>query len=106
MQTQNYCSVVPKSHIPGAYQSQAIAWLAKTAWNAKCASTYKNGKVDGPLISLHPGSRLHYFKLLSMPRWEDFEWESFCGAEDLAFAWLGNGFICEEVSNDEKSDLT
>lgn len=106
MQTENYCSVVPKSHIPSAYQRQALAWLEKTAWNSNCASTYKNGKTDGPLISLHPGSRLHYFKLLSNPRWEDFEWESLCPLEDMAFAWLGNGFTSEEVADNGQNDLT
>lgn len=71
LQTQNYSSVVPKAHIPRAYQKQALAWLEKTAWISHCASTYKNGKIDGPIISLHPGSRLHFFELLLNPRWED-----------------------------------
>lgn len=106
MQTENYSSVVPKPHIPRAYQRQALAWLEKTAWSSNCVSTYKNGKPEGPLISLHPGSRLHYFKLLSNPRWEDFDWKSLCPDEDLAFAWLGNGFILEESSNSAKTDLT
>jgi hypothetical protein len=106
MQTENYSSVVPKPHIPRAYQRQALAWLEKTAWSSNCVSTYKNGKPEGPLISLHPGSRLHYFKLLSNPRWEDFDWKSLCPDEDMAFAWLGNGFILEESSNNVETDLT
>jgi hypothetical protein len=106
LQTENYSSVIPKAHIPRAYQRQALAWLEKTAWNSNCASTYKNGKVNGPLISLHPGSRLHYFKLLSNPRWEDFEWTSLCPDEELTFAWLSNGFILEECQKDNEMDLT
>lgn len=106
LQTENYSSVMPKAHIPRAYQKHALAWLKKTAWNSNCASTYKNGKIDGPLISLHPGSRLHYFKLLSNPRWEDFEWTSLCPEEDLTFAWLSNGFILEECQKDNEADLT
>ncbi|KAL3442924.1 FAD/NAD(P)-binding domain-containing protein [Aspergillus insuetus] len=106
LQTENYSSVMPKAHIPRAYQRQALAWLEKTAWSSHCASTYKNGKIDGPLISLHPGSRLHYFRLLSNPRWEDFEWTSLCPDEDLTFAWLANGFILEECDKDNKTDLT
>jgi hypothetical protein len=97
---------MPKSHIPRAYQRQALAWLEKTAWSSNCASTYKNGKPDGPLISLHPGSRLHYFQLLSRPRWEDFDWTSLCEDEDLTFAWLGNGFIAEECKEKTEEDLT
>lgn len=107
LQTENYSSVVSKPHIPRAYQRQALAWLDKTAWNSNCASTYKNGKPDGPLISLHPGSRLHYFQLLKNPRWEDFDWTSLCEDEDLTFAWLGNGFIKEEESKENTGvDLT
>ncbi|CAL5867467.1 uncharacterized protein PFLUO_LOCUS1686 [Penicillium psychrofluorescens] len=106
LQTENYSSVVPKSFIPGAYQKQALAWLEKTAWSSHCASTYKNGKSDGKLISLHPGSRLHYFQLLSNPRWEDFEWKSLCPDEDLTFAWLANGFIVQESGSNHDDDLT
>ncbi|KAL4811335.1 FAD/NAD(P)-binding domain-containing protein [Aspergillus unguis] len=106
LQTQNYSSVVPKPHIPHEYQKQALAWLEKTAWSSNCASTYKNGKPDGPLISLHPGSRLHYFELLKHPRWEDFDWSSLCDGGGLTFAWLGNGFIVEECKEKTEADLT
>ncbi|KAJ5717726.1 hypothetical protein N7488_003372 [Penicillium malachiteum] len=106
LQTENYSSVMPKAHIPRAYQKQALAWLDKSAWNSSCQSTYKNGKPDGPLISLHPGSRLHYFQLLSNPRWEDFDWTSLCEDKDLTFAWLANGFILEECKEQTDKDLT
>ncbi|RBQ80032.1 hypothetical protein FVER14953_21065 [Fusarium verticillioides] len=82
LQTQNYSYVVPKAHIAAAYQKHALAWLRRTVWASHCASTYKNGTVDGELNSLHPGSRLHFFELLSTPRYEDFEWQSLC-SEDL-----------------------
>jgi hypothetical protein len=104
LQTENYSSLVPKKHIPRAYQKQALAWLAKSAWNSDCVSTYKNGSKDGPLISLHPGSRLHFFELLRNPRYEDFEWKSLCSDPDLTFAWLANGFTLDET--EQKKDLT
>lgn len=106
LQTENYSSVVPKSHIPRAFKSQAIAWLKKTAWSSNCVSTYKNGKLDGDIIALHPGSRLHFFELLKHPRWEDFEWKSLCDDPDLTFAWMASGFIHDEVMKDETKDLT
>ncbi|KAF5617277.1 sterigmatocystin biosynthesis monooxygenase stcW [Fusarium tjaetaba] len=65
-----------------------------------------NGTVDGDLNSLHPGSRLHYFELLSTPRYEDFEWQSLCESEDMNFAWLATGFTAAERSADENTDLT
>jgi hypothetical protein len=106
LQTENYASVCPKPHVPRAYQRHAIAWLQKTAWNSSCASTYKNGTADGPLISLHPGSRLHFFELLRNPRWEDFDWTSLCPDADLAFAWLASGFTLDEHLPEGDRDLT
>lgn len=106
LQTENYISVVIKPHIPRAYQKQALAWLDKTAWSSHCVSTYKNGKRDGDIIALHPGSRLHFFDLLSNPRWEDYDWKSACEDEDFAFAWMANGFTIEESSKDSGADLT
>ncbi|KAF2802377.1 FAD/NAD(P)-binding domain-containing protein [Mytilinidion resinicola] len=106
LQVQNYSSVVPKPHIPRAYQKHALAWLEKTSWSSHCVSTYKNGKQDGDLISLHPGSRLHYFYLLDNPRFEDFDWKSLCDDPDLTFAWLGNGFIFDESQSEISADLT
>ncbi|KAH8804880.1 cyclohexanone monooxygenase [Xylogone sp. PMI_703] len=107
LQTQNYSYLVPKPHIPQLYQKQALAWLDRTAFSSHCTSTYKNGTKDGKLISLHPGSRLHYFALLSTPRYEDFEWVSLCSdREDLTFAWHNNGFTLEETEAKEGADLT
>ncbi|KAK7906038.1 hypothetical protein LTR67_000763 [Exophiala xenobiotica] len=109
LQTQNYSSVCPKPHIPRAYQKQALAWLDRTVWASNCASTFKNGTVDGKLVSLHPGSRLHMFTLLATPRYEDFDWTSLSPDQDLAFAWLANGFTIEEDEsfyNGGKADLT
>lgn len=104
LQTENYGSLVPKKHIPRAYQKQALAWLEKSAWNSDCVSTYKNGSKDGPLLSLHPGSRLHFFELLRSPRYEDYDWQSLCSDPDLTFAWLANGFTLDE--EEQKGDLT
>lgn len=106
LQTQNYGSVIPKPHVATAYQKHALAWLARTSWASHCASTYKNGTVDGDLNSLHPGSRLHYFELLSTPRYEDFDWRSLCESEDLTFAWLATGFTDRERNAQDIADVT
>lgn len=105
-QTENYSSVVVKPEIPAAYMQHALAWLEKSSWNSGCISTYKNGKKDGELVSLHPGSRLHFFRLLQTRRYEDYIWKSLCPDPDLAFAWLGNGFALEETLPDKQMDLT
>jgi len=108
LQTQNYSSLCPKSHIPAAYQKSALAWLDRTVWTSNCQSTFKNGTVDGKLVSLHPGSRLHMSKLLSTPRYEDFDWTSLSPGLDMTFARLANGFTIEEdqVHAGGQADLT
>ncbi|KAF5988509.1 sterigmatocystin biosynthesis monooxygenase stcW [Fusarium coicis] len=108
LQTQNYSSLCPKPHIAAAYQKQALAWLERTVWASNCTSTFKNGTTDGKLVSLHPGSRLHMFKLLSTPRYEDFDWTSLSLGDDTTFAWLANGFTKEEddVYLGKPADLT
>ncbi|KIV90158.1 hypothetical protein PV10_07492 [Exophiala mesophila] len=105
-QTENYSSVVVKPGIPAAYMKHALAWLDKSSWNSGCISTYKNGKQDGELVSLHPGSRLHFFRLLQTRRYEDYSWKSFCDDPDLRFAWLGNGYALEETLSDKQRDPT
>ncbi|KAH8798518.1 steroid monooxygenase-like protein [Xylogone sp. PMI_703] len=106
LQTENYGSLCIKPHIARAWQKHAISWLEKSSWNSHCASTYKNGTVDGPLISLHPGSRIHFFSLLQRKRYEDFDWTSLCQDKDLTFAWLANGFTVAETEESNTSDLT
>ncbi|KAK4553512.1 hypothetical protein LTR86_009308 [Recurvomyces mirabilis] len=105
LQTQNYSYLVPRAHVAKAYQTHALRWLERTAWASHCSSTYKNGTADGALNSLHPGSRLHYFELLSTPRYEDFEWKSLCDSEELTFAWLATGFTESETVLRNDTDL-
>lgn len=33
-------------------------FMPRTAWAAKCRSWFKNGKVDGPVLAIHPGESL------------------------------------------------
>lgn len=54
---------------------------------------FKNGKVDGPVVALHPGNRVHWFHMLEEPRWEDYEWRCF-GRN--TFSYLGHGFSVRE----------
>ncbi|OAL18058.1 hypothetical protein AYO22_10980 [Fonsecaea multimorphosa] len=104
LQQENYSSFCLKPGLAAAWKNHCLAWLEKTAWNSPCVSTYKNGTKDGSLVSLHGGSRLHYFSLLRRKRYEDIDWTSLCS--DLPFAWLNNGFTVEETDDREKSDLT
>lgn len=101
LQTQNYSSFLLKAGMAKAWQAHMFAWLEKTVWGDSCQSSFKNGTVDGKLHAFHPGSRLHYFELLRLARYEDFEWTSVCRDEpEMAFAWLANGFLEYELNND------
>jgi hypothetical protein len=44
-----------------------------TAWSDRCSSWFKNGTTDGPITALHPGSRIHFFEMLQIPRYEDYD---------------------------------
>jgi len=105
LQTENYSSVCVKSHLPQAYQNHALAFLSRTVWASGCTSTYKNGTKDGELRSLHPGSRLQLFYMLTHPRFEDFDWTSLCSDPELSFAWMASGFVLDE-STDSGADLS
>ena len=97
LQTENYASFVPKSMVTKAWQAHALKWMEKTVWVDGCSSSFKNGRSGGPVISLHPGSRLHYFDLLENSRYEDFEWKSLCEDPMSMFAWLADGFTYGET---------
>jgi hypothetical protein len=97
LQTEAYTSLVPKSHVTDAWIAHATKWMEKTVWVENCASSFKNGSSGRTVVSLHPGSRLHYFNLLENPRFEDFEWKSLSKDPLSLFAWLGDGFTTAET---------
>jgi hypothetical protein len=102
LQTENYGYVCPKPESVEFWQRQSLAWLEQTSYNSPCTSTYKNGVKDGPLVSLHGGTRLHFFQLLLTKRYEDFDWVSLCPDPSLKFAWLAGGFTLEEAERAQK----
>lgn len=104
LQTEAYSSVVPKEIVSEAWLAHAMKWMEKTVWVENCASSFKNGESGRTVISLHPGSRLHYFDLLEHPRFEDFEWTSLLKDPTSMFAWLADGFTAAETIGE--SDLS
>nr|RBQ97532.1 hypothetical protein FVER53263_05843 [Fusarium verticillioides] len=98
LQTEGYASLVPRQVVTGAWVAHAMKWMEKTVWVEGCASSFKNGSSGRTVVSLHPGSRLHYFNLLERPRYEDFEWTPLSADPSSMFAWLGDGFTAAEGS--------
>ncbi|KID76808.1 Flavin monooxygenase-like protein, partial [Metarhizium brunneum ARSEF 3297] len=92
-QTEGIKSVAPKQEAVADFSEHIDIFMKRTAWSTHCRSWFKNGKVDGPVVALHPGSRIHWFHMLEKPRFEDFDWQTF---GKNRFAYLGNGFSTKE----------
>ena len=97
LQRENYQSFTLKPGKALAYQHQMLSWLDKTVWTEHCRSSFKNGTIEGKLTAYHGGSKLQYLDLLNLRRYEDFDWASRCEEPELDFAWLGIGFLEQEL---------
>lgn len=99
-QTEGYKSFTPSQSAIDQFVVHADVFLKRMAWSSHCRSWFKNGSEDGPVTALHPGSRIHWFHLLSNIRYENWEWRT-TGTNQWEF--LGNGF---SVREGEGRDLT
>lgn len=93
MQTQGIKAVQPSAAAINEYNTHVHEYLKRTAWATPCRSWFKNGTIDGPIVALHPGSRIHWFHMLDSIRYEDWEYTYFT---DNRFQYLGNGFSIKE----------
>ncbi|BFZ61121.1 hypothetical protein YB2330_002179 [Saitoella coloradoensis] len=112
LQTENIRSLSPQQDATDDFNAHAQLFLKRTAWATHCRSWFKNGRKDGPISALWPGSRIHYFECLANVRWEDWEM-GYAGdvvrdgkvvKRGNRFGVLGNGFVRREV--EEGHDLT
>lgn len=71
----------------------AQEYLKRTVWSDGCRSWYKNGKIDGPITALYPGSMFHFKDFLGKVRGEDFDIKYRSGNR---FRFLGDGFTKRE----------
>ncbi|KAI0148121.1 FAD/NAD(P)-binding domain-containing protein [Hypoxylon sp. NC0597] len=102
-QTEGIKAVVPSDAAVADYSEHIAAFMPRTAWASPCKSWFKNGKEDGPVTALHPGSRVHFFHMLERFRGEDWEYVYDNPAQNR-FWYLGNGFSNRE--RDPKVDGT
>ncbi|KAH8801392.1 hypothetical protein F5884DRAFT_824508 [Xylogone sp. PMI_703] len=93
-QTEGIKSVMVKKAAVDDFVQHTDIFMNRTAWSTHCRSWFKNGQIDGPVVALHPGSRIHWFHMLDQPRYEDYEWET---VNQNRFAYLGNGFSSQET---------
>ncbi|KAI9810464.1 MAG: hypothetical protein M1827_006240 [Pycnora praestabilis] len=70
--------------------------LKRSVWASGCRSWYKNGKVDGRITALYPGSPLHFKDLTNTIRGEDFDIKY---RSKNRWKFLGNGFTRMEMED-------
>ncbi|KAK3906964.1 hypothetical protein C8A05DRAFT_40295 [Staphylotrichum tortipilum] len=107
-QAEGVKAAAPSRGAVADYAEHIAAFMPRTAWAAAGGrSWFKDGRADGPVTALHPGSRIHFFHMLERFRGEDWEWE-YAGAGGAGagnrFAYLGNGFSTREL--DPEGDST
>jgi hypothetical protein len=68
-QQEDIKTFVPRQKAVDEFKRHRELFLKRTAWSSPCRSWFKGGKVDGPIM-MWPGSRLHFFRAMEIPRWE------------------------------------
>lgn len=94
IQTQNIKSAAPKTEAVADLEEHIDESMKRLAFLAPCRSWFKNGKVDGPVIAIWPGSRVHFYHMTSEIRGEDWE---FTYKTKNRFAYMGNNFSVREA---------
>jgi hypothetical protein len=103
-QTEGIASMAPSRAAVDDYAAHVAAFMPRTSWASQgCRSWFKAGRADGPVVALHPGSRIHFFHMLERFRGEDFEFV-YDGPAENRFHYLGNGFSTKEL--EEGADST
>jgi hypothetical protein len=103
-QTECIKAIAPSRAAVDDYFEHITTFMPRTAWAAPGGrSWFKNGREDGPVTALHPGSRIHFFHMLERLRGEDWEYV-YEGPKQNKFWYLGNGFSTKEL--DPKVDST
>ncbi|KAJ9501190.1 hypothetical protein H2202_002984 [Exophiala xenobiotica] len=95
-QTQGIKAVEAKQEAVDDFTEHVDTFVERAAWTSHCRSWFKNDKIDGPIVALHPGSRVHWFHMLENPRFEDYNWTPF---DKNRFFYLGNGFSTKEAED-------
>ncbi|KAK0615541.1 putative sterigmatocystin biosynthesis monooxygenase stcW, partial [Lasiodiplodia hormozganensis] len=97
-QTEGIATIEPAARAVAELGAHIDAFMPRTAWAGSCRSWYKGGTADGPVTALHPGSRLHFFRMLRGGfRGEDWVYTYEGWMKGNRFGYLGNGFAAEEV---------
>ncbi|KAG5655129.1 hypothetical protein KAF25_001902 [Fusarium avenaceum] len=72
-QTEGIKAVAPTHSAVDELAEHTKKFMPRTAWAGSCRSWFKDGRVEGEVTALHPGSRIHFFHMLQHFRGEDWE---------------------------------
>lgn len=99
VQTEHIHALAPLAAAVDDYNEHIASFMPRTSWAAPGRSWFKMGKEDGPVVALHPGSRIHFFHMLETFRAEDFDcvYDGAGGTRPNRFGYLGNGFSTREM---------
>ncbi|KAK0733515.1 hypothetical protein B0T26DRAFT_631405 [Lasiosphaeria miniovina] len=103
-QTEGIKAIAPSQAAVDDYFEHISAFMPRTAWAQGPGSWFKrDGRPDGAVTALHPGSRLHFFHMLDHFRGEDWDYV-YDNDRQNRFQYLGNGFSAREL--DPHADKT
>ncbi|RFU82007.1 fad nadp-binding domain-containing [Trichoderma arundinaceum] len=100
IQSQGVKSLSPTRAAVDDFQEHKDAMMEQLVWTSSCRSWYKNGTINGKVWGPYPGSVPHFFELLGVPRWEDYNIEY---KTSNRFQYLGKGKTYREVSGGDLS---
>lgn len=104
LQRERLKSMEVKKEAVEDFDEYIESYFPKTVFGQKCRSWYKQGKEEGRVVALWPGSCLHAAKVLSHPRWEDYNYEYLDNNVTNRFYWLGKGHTrAEEVTGEDRA---
>ena len=84
-------SMTPSAAAVKDFMEYTDAYFLRTVFGQKCKSWYKNGKEEGRVVGLWPGSCLHAVRTFENPRWEDYEYV-YLDERRNRFGYLGDGW--------------
>ena len=87
LQAEGIQSMMPSKKAEDHFTQYCDEYFQRTVFSEECSSWYKSGS-NGRITALWPGSALHALKVLSKPRWEDFD---YAFVDENPVAWLGDG---------------
>lgn len=93
----NILAVYPTEQAKDEWVEHAQTWVKGMVWSGDCPSWYKisSGPYAGRTNAVWPGITLHYVKVMTKVRWEDYHIERKVSGKTSTnrFQYLGHGLV-------------